>query len=289
MHGKHKGHTLLKYVVDRFARMVPGVRCQVEPHTHDVLDGQYSEADCRRLFRKYPSVAHSKTVKEITDELDKVRAMPTGEERDAAAQAANARMEALNTNITEKDRKSVRLDVQLRHGSDELLIDATITHSLSKSARQAECKRTLERLQSGIARVKDLPARAIETARTKKQRTYGPLVYILKKQVVDGRRSKEPIVEPMAVTTFGEMGPGCTLVQEWLAMRLKAHLLAQPARPDGRDPAKITGRFRADFRLAIMMVCARRAAAMQLGSGLPDASIRGLRLPLPSTRDSDGS
>ena len=37
-------------------------------------------------------------------------------------------------------------------------------------------------------------------------------------------------------------------------MRLKAHLLAQPARPDGRDPAKITGRFRADFRLAIMMV-----------------------------------
>mgnify|MGYP007047804257 CR=1 FL=1 len=95
---------------------------------------------------------------------------------------------------------------------------------------------------------------------------------------MDGRRSKEPIVEPMAVTTFGEMGPGCTLVQEWLAMRLKAHLLAQPARPDGRDPAKITGRFRADFRLAIMMVCARRAAAMQLGSGLPDASIRGLRL-----------
>ena len=28
-------------------------------------------------------------------------------------------------------------------------------------------------------------------------------------------------------------------------MRLKAHLLAQPARPDGRDTAKITGRFRA--------------------------------------------
>ena len=41
-------------------------------------------------------------------------------------------------------------------------------------------------------------------------------------------------------------------MQEWLAMRLKAHLLAQPARPDGRDPAKITGRFRADFRLAIL-------------------------------------
>ena len=56
--------------------------------------------------------------------------------------------------------------------------------------------------------MKYLSARAIETARTKKQRTYGPLVYILKKQVVDGRRSKEPIVEPMAITTFGKLGPG---------------------------------------------------------------------------------
>ena len=98
-------------------------------------------------------------------------------------------------------------------------------------------------------------------------------------------QKKEPLVEPMAVTTFGELGPGCTLVQEWLAMRLKAHLLAQPARPNGRDPAKITGRFRADFRLAIIMVCARRAAAMQLGYGLPHASIRGLRTPAPAVDD----
>jgi len=57
------------------------------------------------------------------------------------------------------------------------------------------------------------------------------------------------------------------------------HLLGQPARADGRDPAKITGRFRADFRLALVMVCARRAAAMQLGPGLPDASIWGLTPP----------
>ena len=48
---------------------------------------------------------------------------------------------------------------------------------------------------------------------------------------------------------------------------------------------KITGRFRADFRLAIVMVCARRAAAMQLGSGLPHASIRGLRPPAPAVDD----
>ena len=28
----------------------------------------------------------------------------------------------------------------------------------------------------------------------------------------------------MAVTSFGELGPGCAVMQEWLAMRLKAYV-----------------------------------------------------------------
>ena len=35
------------------------------------------------------------------------------------------------------------------------------------------------------------------------------------------------------MTTFGELGEGCVMVQEWLAMRYKAHLTNQPERPDG--------------------------------------------------------
>jgi hypothetical protein len=35
------------------------------------------------------------------------------------------------------------------------------------------------------------------------------------------------------------------------------------------------GKFRADFKLAVMMTVARRAAAMQLGSGLPSCCVRG--------------
>ncbi len=114
--------------------------------------------------------------------------------------------------------------MQLRHGPDELLIDATITHSLCKSQRQAEAARTWERLLSDIKSVKDKPAAAIEQARAKKYQTYNPLLYVIKKQVLDGRRQREPRFAPAAVTTFGELGPGCTVVQEWLAGRLKRHL-----------------------------------------------------------------
>ena len=80
---------------------------------------------------------------------------------------------------------------------------------------------------------------------------------------------------PAAVTTFGELGEGCVMVQEWLAMRDKAHLSNQPERPDGVKVATLVGNFRADFRLALIMTVVRRAAAMQLGSGLPSGSIRG--------------
>lgn len=53
------------------------------------------------------------------------------------------------------------------------------------------------------------------------------LVYIFKKQVIDGRRSKEPIVEPIAITTWIRAAASC----KRLAMRLKAHLRLTAATP----------------------------------------------------------
>ena len=76
------------------------------------------------------------------------------------------------------------------------------------------------------------------------------------------------------MTTFGELGPGCAVIQEWLAMRYKAHLLHMGKRPDGLKAGTIVGQFRADFRLALMIVAARRAAIMQLGAGLPGSCVR---------------
>ena len=61
--GRHKGHTLLKYVIHRFAGMVPDVQCDVEPKTSDVLLGQFSDAQCRRLFPKQPSKMRAKEIR----------------------------------------------------------------------------------------------------------------------------------------------------------------------------------------------------------------------------------
>ncbi len=46
-------------------------------------------------------------------------------------------------------------------------------------------------------------------------------------------------------------------------------------RLDGVKVSQVVGRFRADFRLSLMMVAVRRAAAMLLGSSLPSCCVRG--------------
>lgn len=211
---------------------------------------------------------------EMVDELTLLGSMPEGEEKSRRTIALETRQAALNTANLKEEKKAVRLDVLLRHGSDELLIDGTITHSLGKSLRKKEAARTWERLLSEVKEVKDKPAAAIEEAAKKKHQTYNPLMYVIKKQVLDGRRKHEPKFTSAEVTTFGELGPGCAVIQEWLAMRYKAHLLHMGKRPDGLKAGTIVGQFRADFRLALMIVAARRAAIMQLGAGLPGGCVR---------------
>ena len=72
---------------------------------------------------------------------------------------------------------------------------------------EAEAKRTWERLTNGqdIRDIRDKPAAAIETARKKKFLTYNPVLYVIKKQLLDQRRAKEPQLTLAAVTTFGEL------------------------------------------------------------------------------------
>ena len=122
--------------------------------------------------------------------------------------------------------------------------------------------------------VQDKPAAAVDNARKGKYQTYNPLLYVIKKQVIDGRRFKEPVFTPATITTFGELGPGCVVVQEWLAMRHKADLRAQGQRPDGANVSALTGAFRAEFRMALMLTAVRRASAMQQASGLPRGCTR---------------
>ena len=80
------------------------------------------------------------------DELGLAMRLQEGTDRDTMIRNLTARMDALNANNTNEDKKAVRLDIQFKSGEDELLVDCSITHSLSKSHVRAEAKRTWQRL-----------------------------------------------------------------------------------------------------------------------------------------------
>ena len=126
--------------------------------------------------------------KKMVDELDLTMKLAEGKDKRDKVRDLTARMDALNTANTKEDKKAVRLDVQFKYGQDELLIDCSITHSLAKSHRRAEAKRTWERLLSNIEAVQDKGAAAIEAVRSVKNQTYNPLLYVIKKQVLDKRQ-----------------------------------------------------------------------------------------------------
>ena len=107
-HGKHKGHTLLKYVIHRFAGMVPGVKCVVEPQTHDVLLGQFSKTQCRKLFPKRPSKERAAEIKKLVDELDEVSRLPEGDLKVPGRNGTNERTEYCKYQRREESSSSRR-------------------------------------------------------------------------------------------------------------------------------------------------------------------------------------
>ena len=60
---------------------------------------------------KLPSKERSKAIKEMVDELDAIRALIPGAERDSRTRAAGAQMDALNIANSKEEKKAVRLDV----------------------------------------------------------------------------------------------------------------------------------------------------------------------------------
>ena len=88
------------------------------------------------------------------------------------------------------------------------------------------------------------------------------LVYIFKKQVIDWHRSKEPIVEPITITTWIRAAPSC----KRLAMRLKAHLLVHLLLTAATPPSLVAFVRTFGWPGAWVALAARRPCSLALDS-----------------------
>jgi len=166
----------------------------------------------------------------------------------------------------------------------ELWLDGTIGHPLVGARRDAEIKRTRERIRSDSKLVQSRPSVTVEKARQDKEETYLLLKLVASKQHTDGKRARMPEFHPVVLTTFGEVGPGATLVREWLCERLGRKLVREGPRADGAKPKQLLNEYRQNFNLMLAEAVAHRVGAMATTAGLPKECIGITRLPpRPST------
>jgi hypothetical protein len=171
------------------------------------------------------------------------------------------------------------VDVQLldRDTDEELWLDVTVIHPMTGKNRKNEIKRTKQRLGSD-SNTRALLGYSLEQARSNKLGIYAPLMLVASKQQADGKRPHAPAFHPVALSTFGEVGPGATQVKEWLAKRYKRKLDAEGKRPDGAKTATLLNKFRADFSMMLAEAVAHRIGAMAIASGLPGSSTKAHQL-----------
>jgi hypothetical protein len=292
---RFEGHTKLTRGIVRMAREA-GVTAEREPKTHELLLGQFSRSQCAKLFPKTYPKAYMKRAEELVREALTFGAMQPEARRRAEDtwldavdalddEAPSLRPSELAQDRNKSDRKGLRIDVQLVDDTgQELWLDGTIGHPLVGARREAEIKRTRERIHSDSKLVRSRTSVTVEKARQDKEETYLLLKLVASKQHTDGKRARMPEFYPVVLTTFGEVGPGATLVREWLCERLGRKLEREGPRADGSEPKQLLNEYRQNFNMMLAEAVAHRVGAMATSAGLPKECIGITRLPpRPST------
>ena len=152
-----------------------------------------------------------------------------------------------------------------------------------KSRIKTELKQIKEEMQANederrgmnnFGREKKYEGYAARAQTQLKHRVYGPLITIARKQLYDGRRSREPKFFAAVATTLGEIGLETIKVQEFITWVYARNKSLEGERDDGKKLVTLTAEFRNDLRTKIVIGVAKGMARMLNTAGLPSGSCK---------------
>ena len=157
--GAHsKKHTYLSRVVVQ-AALEAGLAVRVEPDTHNLLLGEFSKADCRRIFPKAASKQYQEKFQAVLNALEVISSPActiSAEEKTAYVQA---RIDALPV-LKKHELKGLRIDAAIENPitGETKWIDVSVTHTSAASYIDVELKAVGEKMTaSNIAATFELP------------------------------------------------------------------------------------------------------------------------------------
>jgi hypothetical protein len=130
---RSKKHTYLSRVVVQ-AAMEAGLNVRAEPGTYDLLLGEFSRADCRRIFPKYASRAYQEKFQAVLNALEVVSSPICTISAAEKAAYVQVRIDALPI-LKKQELKGLRIDAAIENPvtGETKWTDVSIMHTSAAS------------------------------------------------------------------------------------------------------------------------------------------------------------
>jgi hypothetical protein len=274
---RSKKHTYLSRVVVQ-AAMEAGLAVRVEPDTHNLLLGEFSKADCRRIFPKYASKQYQEKFQAVLNALEVVSSPActiSAEEKTAYVQA---RIDALPV-LKKHELKGLRIDAAIENPltGETKWIDVSVTHTSAASYIDVELKAVGQKMTaSNIAATFELPdylrtkpSPSLLKREAEKKFKYSRLITVAQKQTKEKKRLQCPTFASFIVSDFGDLSPDAIELQEWLVTTFAKKCEREGPRADGCANADMIRAFRQRFKLNVQLAIASGLGGMLLTAGQP--------------------
>jgi hypothetical protein len=268
--GRNKKHNYVARVIARMAKEA-GLRVNVEPDTYGLLLGEFSKAECRKIFPKHISKHYRDKFQEVLDAIELVASPTCTMDVVAKRVYVQTRVDALPT-VKKEDTTGLRIDVSMENEEtgETKWVDVTVVHTGADSYHKKELSAVSSRqitagLSSALAipdPFKSDPSPTLVERTTAKNAKYSRLLLVAKKQTAEKKRKQAPSFFTFAVSDYGEMAPAAVDMQEWLVNQFKIKCEQAGKRADGCKPLDLVRDFRHRLRIGIQMAVAAGCGEM---------------------------
>jgi hypothetical protein len=277
MGARYKKHTYLSRVVVQ-AAMEAGLNVRVEPATYDLLLGEFSRSDCRRIFPKVGSKAYQEKFQAVLNALEVISSPACTISPEEKAIYVQTRIDALPL-LKKNELKGLRIDASIENPvtGETKWTDVSVMHISSPSYAAGELKSVGEQINSSnIAATFELPdylkakpSPSLLKREADKNHKYSRLITVAQKQTKDKKRLHCPSFNSFIVSDYGDVSPAAIDLQEWLVTAYAKKCEREGARADGCNSTDMIRSFRQRFKLNVQLAIASGLGGMLLTAGQP--------------------
>jgi hypothetical protein len=274
---RSKKHTYLSRVVVQ-AAMEAGLNVRAEPGTYDLLLGEFSRADCRRIFPKYGSKVYQEKFQAVLNALEVISSPACTISAEEKAAYVQTRIDALPL-LKAHEFKGLRIDAAIENPvtGETKWTDVSVMHTSSPSYAAVELKAVGEKINSSNITatfelpdyLKAKPSPSLLKREAEKNHKHSRLITVAQKQTNEKKRIQCPTFTSFIVSDFGDISPAAIELQEWLVTAFAKKCEREGARADGCNSADLIRSFRQRFKLNVQLAIASGLGGMLLTAGQP--------------------